>query len=84
MEYRKTTSARSFYDESCVSREESDKVYVQHRLLEDADIMFDLLERQEACFYICGDAKHMAKDVHHALISIVSKASSVLIEESES
>ena len=54
------------------SRDQEDKIYVQHRLLEQGKEVFDWLE-QGAHFYVCGDAMHMAKDVEDALISIVQK-----------
>jgi hypothetical protein len=37
------------------SREGSEKVYVQHRLKENAELVSDLL-KQKANFYVCGDA----------------------------
>ena len=52
------------------SRDQEEKIYVQHRLLEQGKEVFDWLE-QGAHFYVCGDAMHMAKDVEDALISIV-------------
>jgi len=54
------------------SRDQEEKVYVQHRLLEQGKEVFEWLE-QGAHFYVCGDAMHMAKDVEDALISIVQK-----------
>jgi NADPH-ferrihemoprotein reductase len=46
------------------SRESSEKkVYVQQRLAEHGQEMWDLLANQGAYFYVCGDAKYMAKDV---------------------
>lgn len=35
--------------------------------------MFELLDQQKSWFYICGDAKHMAKDVVDAMATIVTK-----------
>ena len=52
------------------SRDQKDKIYVQHRLLEEAEAMFEWLE-SGAYVYVCGDAKHMAPDVHQALLQIV-------------
>ncbi|WP_158771803.1 assimilatory sulfite reductase (NADPH) flavoprotein subunit [Paraglaciecola sp. L1A13] len=54
------------------SRDQEDKIYVQHRLLEQGAEVFEWLE-QGAHFYVCGDANHMAKDVHAALVEIVQK-----------
>jgi sulfite reductase (NADPH) flavoprotein alpha-component len=48
------------------SRDQSDKIYVQDRMLEHAKELFEWLE-EGACFYVCGDASRMAKDVHAAL-----------------
>jgi sulfite reductase (NADPH) flavoprotein alpha-component len=54
------------------SRDQSYKVYAQHRMLEQAKELWSWLQ-QGAHFYVCGDARHMAKDVHQALIDIAQK-----------
>jgi sulfite reductase (NADPH) flavoprotein alpha-component len=54
------------------SRDQSYKVYVQHRMLEQAKELWSWLQNG-AYFYVCGDARHMAKDVHQALIEIAQK-----------
>ncbi len=51
------------------SRDQKNKIYVQHRLLENASAIYDWLQRG-AHFYVCGDAVHMAGDVHEALLAI--------------
>ena len=52
------------------SRDQSEKIYVQHRLLENAAEVWAWLN-EGAHFYVCGDAKRMASDVDHALTEIV-------------
>ena len=54
------------------SRDQAHKVYVQHRMLEQSRELWGWLQNG-AYFYVCGDAKHMAKDVHQALIDIAQK-----------
>ncbi len=54
------------------SRDQEHKIYVQHRLLEEAREVWNWLQNG-AYLYVCGDAKHMAKDVHQALIQIAGK-----------
>jgi sulfite reductase (NADPH) flavoprotein alpha-component len=51
------------------SRDQADKIYVQHRMLEQAKTLWDWLQGG-AYFYVCGDANHMARDVHKTLIEI--------------
>jgi len=51
------------------SRDQERKVYVQHRLLENAKELWSWLQAG-AYFYVCGDAHRMAKDVHQTLIEI--------------
>jgi sulfite reductase (NADPH) flavoprotein alpha-component len=48
------------------SRDQAEKIYVQHRMLEHAPELFAWLE-EGAHFYVCGDASRMAKDVDSAL-----------------
>lgn len=51
------------------SRDQPEKIYVQHRMLEHAREIHAWLE-EGACFYVCGDAARMAADVHEALVTI--------------
>ncbi|MBV9064876.1 MAG: sulfite reductase subunit alpha, partial [Methylobacteriaceae bacterium] len=53
------------------SRDQEEKVYVQHRMQEKAAELWQWLE-EGAHFYVCGDAKRMAKDVEAALVEIVA------------
>ncbi|MGS0693618.1 assimilatory sulfite reductase (NADPH) flavoprotein subunit [Shewanella sp. 0m-4] len=52
------------------SRDQDHKVYVQHKIAEQGEALWQWLE-SGAHFYICGDAERMAKDVHQALLDLV-------------
>lgn len=56
--------------DTAFSRDQEEKVYVQHRMREHAKELFAWLE-VGAYFYVCGDAKRMAKDVDAALHEVV-------------
>jgi sulfite reductase (NADPH) flavoprotein alpha-component len=55
------------------SRDQADKIYVQHRMLENAAEFWSWLEAG-AHLYVCGDASRMAKDVHAALRKVIETA----------
>jgi len=55
------------------SRDGAAKVYVQDRMLEAGPELWSWL-KDGAHFYVCGDAKRMAKDVENALVEISAKA----------
>ncbi|MEO0448263.1 MAG: sulfite reductase subunit alpha, partial [Verrucomicrobiota bacterium] len=52
------------------SRDQDIKVYVQDRMREQAEELWTWLEAG-AYFYVCGDAKRMAKDVDAALHEVI-------------
>jgi sulfite reductase (NADPH) flavoprotein alpha-component len=54
------------------SRDQEEKVYVQHKLLTHSKDIWDWLSKG-ASLYVCGDASKMAKDVEIALLSIFQK-----------
>jgi sulfite reductase (NADPH) flavoprotein alpha-component len=54
------------------SRDGAQKVYVQDRMREAAADVWDWLQRG-AHFYICGDAKRMAKDVEETLVAVAAE-----------
>ncbi|QDU25741.1 Sulfite reductase [NADPH] flavoprotein alpha-component [Anatilimnocola aggregata] len=52
------------------SRDQAEKLYVQHKMLDNAADLWQWLQ-QGAHFFVCGDAKKMAADVDQVLQAIV-------------
>lgn len=52
------------------SRDQQDRIYVQHRMIKAAAELWSWLE-SGAHLYVCGDATYMAKDVDDALTTII-------------
>jgi len=55
------------------SRDQAHKIYVQNRMLENGREIWKWLDSEGAQFFVCGDARRMAKDVDAALHKIVQK-----------
>ena len=64
------------------SRDQAHKVYVQHRIKEQGEALWQWLERG-AHLYICGDADRMAKDVHQALLEVIAEHGGKSREQAE-
>jgi sulfite reductase (NADPH) flavoprotein alpha-component len=62
------------------SRDQPEKVYVQHRMWERRHDLFAWLE-EGAHLYVCGDEKQMAKDVDATLHAIITDAGGKSHEE---
>ena len=58
--------------DTAFSRDQAEKVYVQHRMRERAAELWSWLQ-DGAHVYVCGDAQRMAKDVERALVDIVAQ-----------
>jgi sulfite reductase (NADPH) flavoprotein alpha-component len=56
--------------DTAFSRDQEEKIYVQTRMLQAASELWQWLQ-EGAHFYVCGDAKRMAKDVDDALHQII-------------
>ncbi len=56
--------------ELAFSRDQAEKVYVQHRMMARGEELYRWLE-EGAHFFVCGDASRMAKDVDAALLKVV-------------
>jgi sulfite reductase (NADPH) flavoprotein alpha-component len=68
--------------DTAFSRDQAEKIYVQQRMLEQADELYAWLEAG-AHFYVCGDASRMAKDVEAALRDVIAKAGAKTTAEAE-
>ncbi len=55
------------------SRDQAQKIYVQHKLAENAAEIWKWIDTEGAQFFVCGDARRMAKDVDVTLRNIVQE-----------
>ena len=55
------------------SRDQEGKSYVQHKMLENAAEIWKWMDAEGAQFFVCGDARRMAKDVDAALRTIIQE-----------
>ena len=62
------------------SRDQNEKIYVQHKLLEKGAEVWSWIQ-QGAHFYVCGEADPMSKDVEAALKQIFQQYGSLSKEE---
>lgn len=54
------------------SRDTEEKIYVQHRIAQQSELFYQWLQ-DGASIYVCGDEKHMAKDVHDTIRSVIKQ-----------
>ena len=66
--------------DTAFSRDQGEKIYVQDRMRTAAGELWQWLE-EGAHFYVCGDAKRMAKDVDAALHEVIQSAGGRSAEE---
>ena len=66
--------------DTAFSRDQDYKIYVQDRMRENSKLLWTWFQ-QGACFYICGDAKHMAKDVEAMLLEIFQEEGALSVED---
>lgn len=64
------------------SRDTEEKVYVQHRIEENGEELYQWI-KEGAAIYVCGDEKNMAKDVHQSLLNVIQKEGHYNEEEAE-
>ncbi|MET0283552.1 MAG: bifunctional nitrate reductase/sulfite reductase flavoprotein subunit alpha [Polyangiales bacterium] len=66
--------------DTAFSRDQLQKIYVQHRMVEHGEALWDWLQ-EGAHFYVCGDATQMAKDVDAALKQVVQTHGAMSAED---
>ncbi|XP_006113360.2 NADPH--cytochrome P450 reductase isoform X1 [Pelodiscus sinensis] len=59
------------------SRDQAQKVYVQHLLKRNKEGVWRLIHEGNAHIYVCGDARNMARDVQNAFYEIVAEFGSM-------
>jgi len=54
------------------SRDQEDKIYVQHRIEENHELLCDLILKNNGWFYVAGNSKNMPTQVKDALVSAIA------------
>ena len=67
--WKSHVEARSLYLSLAFSRDQEEKIYVQHRMWEERKKLWSWLQ-DGAAILVCGNAKKMAKDVDVTLVEI--------------
>ena len=63
------------------SRDQAQKIYVQHKMAENAAEIWKWLDAEGAQFFVCGDARRMAKDVDATLRKIVQEHGGMTVDQ---
>ena len=59
------------------------KMYVQERLWENRELVWQLFHQEKAIVYICGSANRMAKDVYATWVTIIQQVGKMSSKEAE-
>ncbi|XP_075041573.1 NADPH-dependent diflavin oxidoreductase 1 [Mixophyes fleayi] len=65
------------------SRDQEDKIYVQHRIKENAAFLWDLINNKHAYVYLAGNAKSMPTQVSEALHYVFQSEGAKSVSEAE-
>lgn len=57
--------------------------YVQHKILENGELVWNLISSKHAHIYLAGTSKRMPKDVKEALVNVISQHGNLDAQESE-
>ncbi|MBM3111637.1 bifunctional nitrate reductase/sulfite reductase flavoprotein subunit alpha [Pseudomonas arcuscaelestis] len=68
--------------DTAFSRDQSEKIYVQQRMLEQGAELWRWLE-EGGHFYVCGDAERMARDVDAALRQVITKHGAMNVDQAD-
>jgi len=68
--------------DTAFSRDQAEKIYVQHRMTQNGEELWSWLN-DGAHFYVCGDARRMAKDVDKALQQVVAQHGAMSDEDAK-
>ena len=51
------------------SRDQAKKIYIQDKIDEDPQLVYDLMVKQGGSFYMCGPARRVPEDIRQAIVT---------------
>eukprot|EP00808_Paulinella_micropora_P025472 g58100.t1 len=80
---RLNTTQRWFSLRPAFSHEQKWRYFVQHKLLEDATEIYNMLQYEDAVIYVCGAQKTVGMGTHVALLEILQREGNMTTQEAE-
>ena len=65
------------------SRDQEEKIYAQHRIAEDKQLMYDYMVKNDGSFYLCGPAGNMPVQMKAAVVDAIAECGNMSMEEAE-
>ena len=65
------------------SRDQKEKIYAQHRIAEDPELLYDYMVNKDASFYLCGPAGNMPAQMKAAVVDALVKVGKMPAEQAE-
>ena len=65
------------------SRDQEEKIYAQHRIAEDPELLYDYMVNKDAHFYLCGPAGNMPKQMKDAVVDALAKVGGMPREQAD-
>ena len=65
------------------SRDQEQKIYVQHRIVEESKKIFDYIHNKGGYFYVCGTSRQVPEDIFKAMKRVCQKEGSMNDNEAE-
>lgn len=65
------------------SRDQEQKIYAQHKIDEDPELIYDLMMNKGASFYLCGPAGNMPTQMKESVINAIAKVGKMPTKEAE-
>eukprot|EP00899_Mesostigma_viride_P024661 jgi/Mesvir1/537/Mv11395-RA.1 len=65
------------------SRDQAKKVYIQNKIEEDPELLYDMLIKKEGFFYLCGPSRGVPEDIRKAVNKSLQHCEGISEEEAE-
>jgi sulfite reductase alpha subunit-like flavoprotein len=65
------------------SRDQAHKVYVQHKITEDPDVLYEMLIKMKGYFYLCGNGGRVPSDIRNAVMEVLMKKEGITKEDAD-
>jgi sulfite reductase alpha subunit-like flavoprotein len=81
--YEKNCPSYNFSVITAFSRDQSNKIYVQHRIRQQAKLIWDMIHNKGAIVYVAGNAKQMPTNVRDAIKDVLKQEGSLTDDQAE-